>query len=266
MPDPSPSSAMREVRAQLARPATWAVLAGIAAIVTLLAPFGSGEGLRPVPRFGFWLVHAAVTYALGLMIHELASAASPARWPFALRVTLPALATGMAVPGAVWAINRTILGPASHPPDPAMLATVAAIAVIVSLLLSLAARQVAPAAQAPDPGPDVPPPLLARLPLERRGPLVALSVEDHYVRVRTARGEAMVLMRLADAMRETGGTPGIQVHRSHWVARDAVAAARREGDRAILTMTAGGDIPVSRRYLPAIREAGLLPAAGGRAS
>jgi hypothetical protein len=37
---------------------------------------------------------------------------------------------------------------------------------------------------------------------------VALSVEDHYVRVRTTRGEEMILMRLSDAIRETAPETG----------------------------------------------------------
>jgi len=69
----------------------------------------------------------------------------------------------------------------------------------------------------------------------------------------------MVLMRLSDAMKETGDLPGAQVHRSHWVAFSAVRAARRDGDRAILTLTSGVEIPVSRANLPKVKEAGLLP-------
>jgi DNA-binding LytR/AlgR family response regulator len=70
----------------------------------------------------------------------------------------------------------------------------------------------------------------------------------------------MILMRLADAIKEVGQTAGLQVHRSHWVAAAAVTSAKRTGDRAILTMSHGADIPVSRTYIPAIKEAGLLPA------
>jgi len=33
----------------------------------------------------------------------------------------------------------------------------------------------------------------------------------------------------------------------------------RAGDRAIITMSNGGEIPASRSYIPALRDAGLLP-------
>ena len=102
-------------------------------------------------------------------------------------------------------------------------------------------------------------PLLDRIPFEKRAALVALSVEDHYVRIRTLKGEELVLMRLSDAMKEVGTTHGAQVHRSHWAAFDQVASVRREGDRAVLTMKTGIEIPVSRANISHIKEAGLLP-------
>jgi len=69
----------------------------------------------------------------------------------------------------------------------------------------------------------------------------------------------MLLMRLSDAIRETAPTAGLQVHRSHWVARDQIASVKRTGDRAIMTLKTGAEIPASRTYIPALRDAGLLP-------
>ena len=66
-------------------------------------------------------------------------------------------------------------------------------------------------------------------------------------------------MRLSDAMKEVGTTHGAHVHRSHWAAFDQVASVRREGDRAVLTMKTGIEIPVSRANISQIKEAGLLP-------
>jgi DNA-binding LytR/AlgR family response regulator len=40
------------------------------------------------------------------------------------------------------------------------------------------------------------------------------------------------------------------------VARDAVESARREGDRATLTLKGGAEAPVSRPNVKALREAG----------
>jgi DNA-binding LytR/AlgR family response regulator len=94
-------------------------------------------------------------------------------------------------------------------------------------------------------------------PLRQRGKLLALIVEDHYVDIVTDRGKALVLMRLADAMREAGTVAGLQIHRSHWVALDAVVKAHRSDGKLILELSNGLRLPVSRGYLPAVKEAGL---------
>jgi DNA-binding LytR/AlgR family response regulator len=107
------------------------------------------------------------------------------------------------------------------------------------------------------------PALVARLPLHKRGRLVSVSVQDHYVDVTTTKGRDVLLMRFGDAMAETQPVPGLQVHRSHWVALDQITAVRRKGDAAVLTLQHGPDIPVSRAFVPRLRDAGLLPRKGG---
>ncbi|MCU0908613.1 MAG: LytTR family transcriptional regulator [Rhodobacteraceae bacterium] len=250
----------------MARPVTWAVLAGVALLATLSGLFESDDWLRPVPRFGYWLVMAAATYAAGC----LAAAAVASRWGARLspRATAAAtaLAVGVAVPPVVLAVNWVVLGTVPRADGLAgFVVTLFAIATVTGGLLQLADPAAPPApSAAPSPGvAPVLPPILDRLALDRRGPLVALSVEDHYVRIRTEKGEGLVLMRLGDAIRETGDTPGIRVHRSHWVATGQVRAVQRRGDGAVLTMAMGPEIPVSRAHVPALRAAGLLP--GGRA-
>ena len=104
-----------------------------------------------------------------------------------------------------------------------------------------------------------PPLVLERLPLGKRGQILGFSVQDHYVQVMTSAGKELVLMRLADAIREAGDLPGLQVHRSHWVATGGVTEVRRTGETAILTLSNGTEVPVSRRYIKDLRQAGLLP-------
>ena len=116
-----------------------------------------------------------------------------------------------------------------------------------------------PQREAVSPATTQSPALLDRLPFDKRGPLLALSVSDHYVEVRTSKGHELLLMRLSDAIRETAPEPGLQIHRSHWVAKSAVQSARRDGARAFLTLIDGTEVPASRTYLPALKEAGLLP-------
>ncbi len=88
--------------------------------------------------------------------------------------------------------------------------------------------------------------------------VLALQGEDHYVRVHTPLGSELLLMRLRDAIADLEGLAGEQVHRSWWVAREAVAAVRANGRRLSLTLTNGLEVPVSREAAPKLRRAGWL--------
>jgi hypothetical protein len=100
--------------------------------------------------------------------------------------------------------------------------------------------------------------LLNRLALERRGEILALSMEDHYVRVFTDAGESLILLRLSDAMAEVRDVQGLQIHRSHWVAARAVDGTERLSDgRLRVHLVNGLTLPVSRTFARAVREAGL---------
>ena len=256
MSDSAPQSTLRRWRDHLRHPGTLVTLAGVAALLTLLAPFGTGEMMRTGPRAAYWLALVALTYSAGFLANEgLVPRLSTLPGP--VRVAALALAIGAAASVLVLAINYAAFGFVPAPAAlPGFLGTVFAMAGIVTVVIAVLERHLAPAVGA---APAAPPPILGRLPLDKRGALVALSVEDHYVRVRTTKGEEMILMRLRDAIRETAGTGGMQVHRSHWVALAAVRAARREGDRAVLTLSHGPEIPVSRSRVPELRARGLLP-------
>ena len=89
-------------------------------------------------------------------------------------------------------------------------------------------------------------------------PVHALQNEDHYLRVHTARGDALILMRLSDAIAAVSALEGAQTHRSWWVARDAVIDVKKADGRATLTLEGGQQVPVSRTFYPKLREAGWL--------
>lgn len=248
-----PHSTLRDLRAHLTQPLALLIFAGIAAILTLIAPFRSDQLPGVIWRFTYWLVIAVLTYTIGTLAHRHSY-----RW-FArhdqpvLRIGIAALITALGANITVLLVDAVMLRHLPALADlPGFVANTSAIAVIIAVILQLLPDK-------PNAAGSDPPALLARLPLDKRGALVALSVEDHYVRVRTEKGEEILLMRLSDAIRETGDIPGLQVHRSHWAALDQVRSVQRKGDGALLTMTHGPAIPVSRANMAAIREAGLLP-------
>jgi hypothetical protein len=106
--------------------------------------------------------------------------------------------------------------------------------------------------------PDAAPARFAeRLPLQfRNARLYAVEAEDHYVRAHTDRGSTLILMRLADAAAELEGLDGARVHRSWWVAKDAVAGVIRRGGQTRLKLADGSEAPVSRREAAELRRAG----------
>ena len=107
--------------------------------------------------------------------------------------------------------------------------------------------------------PPAPPKFLERLPLKLRGAEIwAIEAEDHYLRLHTSKGQDLILLRLADAVAELDGIEGAQVHRSWWVARDAIVDAKRGDGRATLTLKDGAEVPVSRTYAGELRDKGWI--------
>jgi DNA-binding LytR/AlgR family response regulator len=88
--------------------------------------------------------------------------------------------------------------------------------------------------------------------------LYAVSAEDHYLRLHTSKGQDLILMRLTDAIDELEGIEGAQVHRSWWVARDAITEAVRGDGRATLTLKGGAEAPVSRTHARLLRDRGWI--------
>ncbi|MDE1148145.1 MAG: LytTR family DNA-binding domain-containing protein [Azospirillaceae bacterium] len=99
---------------------------------------------------------------------------------------------------------------------------------------------------------------LARLPAALGRDLLALSMEDHYVRAHTPLGSALVLIPLHQAVAELDDVPGMRVHRSWWVARAAVAGLVRDGRNLRLRLVTGLEAPVARTSVAAVRAAGWL--------
>ncbi|PZQ65767.1 MAG: hypothetical protein DI570_00505 [Phenylobacterium zucineum] len=235
-----------------ARDLTLAVFAGLA--LAFIGPFGS-YGL-PLERrlliclvFGlvgsavFWpSLRAALCVALRSGLPRL----------FAMIVAL-AVAAGP-VTAAIYLV-RPWLSQSPTPSPLSLYLSVLALCLPIGLAVLLTRRPRAPAAP---PAGYAEPRLIARLPAKVRGDLVALQAEDHYVRVHTRAGNALILMRLADAIAETDGEPGLQPHRSWWVARAAVTGARAEGRRGVLVLANALEAPVTRELMPEVRRAGWL--------
>jgi hypothetical protein len=104
------------------------------------------------------------------------------------------------------------------------------------------------------------PRLLSRLPAHLGHDLVALEAEDHYVRVHTRVGNALVLISLAEAIRELelNGVCGQRAHRSWWVVNDAVRRRVQRGRNLYLLLGNEIEVPVSTSYRQLVRSLGTL--------
>ncbi len=100
--------------------------------------------------------------------------------------------------------------------------------------------------------------LLAMLPPRLGRDLIALQMEDHYVRAHTPLGSELLLMPLAQAVDALPAVEGLRVHRSWWVARGAVQGWAWVGRNLRLRLMGGLEAPVARAQVATLRAAGWL--------
>lgn len=94
--------------------------------------------------------------------------------------------------------------------------------------------------------------LQRQLPPERRGELLYLKSELHYLLVVTSQGRSLILCNLKDAIAELPESSGFSPHRSYWVSVAAVQKFSRQGRQGQLLLQDGSKIPVSRTQMPAV--------------
>jgi DNA-binding LytR/AlgR family response regulator len=244
---------MREMRLHFTDRRVLGALAVVSVLTGLVGPFGTFALLDTLPRLAYWSAIIVTTYAVGSMIGILLlprlSRAIPNR---ALRIVVIGLVQGPPIALAVYAINALSFDASVFElPWLVLYCTLIALGVV---LLSEIAAAYAPRPMAAE---SVAPPILDRLPVQQRGALQALVVTDHYVEVLTDRGSSLLLLRLSDAMRETGDVVGVQIHRSHWVALAAVERTLRADGKLLVELKGGRRLPISRGYLAAAKAAGL---------
>jgi DNA-binding LytR/AlgR family response regulator len=239
------------------RPFVVAVALGL--LLGFLGPFGSNPAYPTATRYAFWLgltgagTAAAVAAGAALPRTKLREGA--------VRIAVLALLSALPMTFVVaWTMALLQPGRVFAPQQlPALFAAVAAI----QLLIVYATVAAAPAAAAADPGVGLPagpgagegeppaafpPALVSRLPRQIGSDILALETEDHYLRVHTAGGSALILMRMADAVAMLDPRLGAQVHRRWWVAQTAVTDVRRDGQKLYLRLSDGALVPVGRTF------------------
>ncbi|WP_037076223.1 LytTR family DNA-binding domain-containing protein [Neorhizobium vignae] len=267
MNHPFLSSTLRELQLFTRSWRFWTTFILVILIFVVSGPYGTFERMTLGIRFGYWLTVHAVTWAIAISLSITAEILLRNRLGHTLaRMMIGSLVAALPIGFALGAIDFAFFGRWAEMETGFHRALFALPLCALFCLLTYTAmhRQIAeisaPAlsvspspAEAPAASPVSQPEILARLKPQNRGAILRLSVEDHYTDVVTSRGHELVLLRFADALKELGPTPGLQVHRSHWVTDAHVETLKRDGGRLVLIMKDGTEIPVSRTYAEAVR-------------
>ena len=227
----------------------------IGALLGVMGPFGSQTAYAPAVKYAFWMVVALAGFAAAAAADRLLPSTSPGS-----RTTtrIIGVAAASAVPMTffvAWAMGVVRPGRTFGPVQLLALFPYVALVQLLIARVTFPGDQMTVTASVEQPAaaPEYPPEFVSKLPVALRRDILALEAEDHYVRVHTLHGSALVLMRLADAAAIIDPRLGLRVHRSWWVARDGVRALERTPGRAIARLVDDTAVPISRTHLPTAR-------------
>lgn len=248
-------TALRDLQADFSNRPMMIGLLAFGLIIGISGPFGTFDVLPAVPRLMYWITVVVLSFATGAFVSSFVHTILDRRLNWRACV-VSALAVAVAVNTVLCALNFVALRFwfETWRGFFVQLGNVALISGVIEFGIFALRAGIPAEVQA-----EARVPLMERLPFEKRGEIVALSAEDHYVRVTTTKGTELILMRLSDAMREVGNTAGLKVHRSHWISIGQVKKVARKGARAEVVLSDGITRPISRSYMDAARTAGLFP-------
>ncbi len=229
------------------------------AIVSLLLSLSGAYGTGAIPlvfRTLFWLSLLLTARLTALAVGRAVQAASRS-WPAwastgaYLIVVTPAIALALSVLTCL--LFRT---PLQWDHVAGLIPPVFVITAFMTLLFDVLDR-VPFASHARSQASAVPVALVSRLPEHLKdADIHALSAEDHYLRIHTSLGDALILLSFTEALGELDGIEGTQTHRSHWVAKSAIVDVDKSRGKIAFCLKGGLKIPVSRTYRKALRADG----------
>lgn len=244
-----------------------AMLAAIGLLMGFIAPFG-WDRAPLVERYGYWMVCILGAGLIGFAADDLLRRAISALWGPALWGRVLAASLVATPPVALLVLTtQTFLRdePLAWPGYIKLMWQAWPILLAVILVRALAWRR--PPARIEtrietrtliaSPLPEAEAAFRQRLSAKRRtARLIAIEAHDHYLRVHTDAGPELITLRFADALDELARAHGWRVHRSWWVAADAVEAVRWRRGGGEIDLATGLTAPVSRTYSPVLKEAG----------
>lgn len=235
-----------------------ALFALFGALMAYIGPYGTAL-VTPAPRIIYWMIAILGGGALGAVLDQ---ALERVLKPPVRRTLLVSALMTPPIAALVWALGLALLPPIARPiPGVLFVLEVAAIVLLVMGVRALARRRPDVRIQTQTlietPLPEAEAAFRRRLSAKRRtARLIAIEADDHYLKVYTDAGTDLIALRFADALAELERANGVQIHRSWWVAQDAVLEVRwrRGGGDAVLK--GGIAAPVSRTHAPKLKALG----------
>lgn len=232
------------------------VVCGLGVLFAWLGVYGTGN-LPFYKSWIFWTTTMAVGSGSAMLVTPWLWGTRFESWPDYIKIIAAAAVVSIPVTLTLFLFSGGI------PSKPVVIVwnygSVMVISLIVSVLMYFVTRYRELTESTTDADSDPVGAFLERLPVKyRTAELYAIASEDHYLRVYTNLGEELILMRLADAVRELDGADGLQVHRSWWIARAGIVHEERQDGRSLLVLPTGIHVPVSRSFRDRAKDAGLI--------
>ena len=243
---------------------------GLGVVMGVIGPFSSYETAGLGTRLVYFVATGVLTWlqVIGGAI-LLSGLQMFDRWSLVGRMALAGFLASILATFEIIILHTWLIRPIPFSAAPWIFPQTAFLAVTISVLIGLfyeqrlhavADAERARVASVPEAGPQgvVTHDFFRRVPPALGHDLLALEMEDHYLRIHTALGSDLILLRLRDALSELGPERGRQVHRSWWVAQDAVTSVERSAGRGTLVLRNGLRVPVSKSFRDQVKEAGWL--------
>lgn len=235
------------MRSYLSRPLFWSILMVVTLICFASGPFGTFEHLPTGLRLIYWVIIVIAGGILGLIFGAILQIN---RWQSFQMIALTSICFAICMTIAVIIVSYAVLSPLDKYPGALSFVTLSFptsgilfffIHYLVQNIGNLPAQNNISASRAP---------LFARLDTYRHAKKIyALIAQDHYVEVVTEQGSELCLIRLNDAIKEAIPQEGMQIHRSHWVALEAIETAHIKGTSPHVILTTGQELKISKTYL-----------------
>ena len=218
-------------------------------LCTLSGPFGTLKALPVGIRALYWTIIIVISGIMALWAHSYGREAGVQSRAKMIKLSC---VFGAAITILVLGVSLALLHPLQHYPGHAILIGYsfpsASLLFFISVICSPSYKTAKPAS------PPAKPAIFKRLSRYRHSSkILSLTAQDHYVEVTTDHGAELCVIRLRDAIAEAAPIDGFLIHRSHWIAVDAITRFDDTGSQPTVTLCNGKRFRVSKSRRVAFR-------------